>query len=73
MKLSERMFGLVDICGGDGVMIRGWAWEVDQLESTNASLLEALQEAYGALLPNWEDNLDICAKIDATIRKAEEK
>ena len=41
-----------------------------RLERQNAELLEALGQAYDALLPSWADNFDICANIDTAIRKA---
>jgi len=44
MKLSERMFGLIDMCGGDENMIRGWADEVAQLEAETANAVAQMDE-----------------------------
>ena len=44
MKLSERMFGLVDMSRGDEGMIRGWADEVAQLEDENEALRDLLKK-----------------------------
>ncbi len=45
MELSERMFGLIDMCGGDESMIRGWADEVAQLEAETGALREGVRNA----------------------------